>query len=147
VFRITRQTYLICGMMIYMANISSFFNASTKENLKQEIMDDIEVSSLVPKRFVPYFRHYGCGISVYENEPLSAVTLILMKAEIAAWISQRNSYVTGGENGSLDKRAVTSQSIIEISQDGVDVNVQIPYVVLSDTQDATQGVSIKVGGK
>jgi tRNA(Glu) U13 pseudouridine synthase TruD len=57
-----------------------------------------------------------------------------MRYEIADWIARRNRYVSSGNGGTRDRRAVTSQTVIQTSAGKDTTDVSVPYILLADTQ-------------
>jgi hypothetical protein len=127
-----------------MSSIDTFFYAG-QIDLRTEIMEDIETALMQPKRSLPYFRSYGAGVSEYENEPVSFGMLIKLRYEIAMALSQRNGYVSNGDNGTLDRRAVTSQTAVTVEQNGPGIDITVPFIALADLMDASNSITISLG--
>jgi hypothetical protein len=124
-------------------SIDSFFFAGDMD-IDKEIKDDIEVSVMQSKRSLPYFREYGGNLEQYLNIPFSYTTVIKIRYEITSWIAQRNSYVSNGDNGTPDRRAVSSQSVIDVEKYNMGMNIGIRYIPLYAT-DTMKAVSINMG--
>jgi hypothetical protein len=127
-----------------MSSIDTFFYASHLD-LRTEIMEDIEMSLMQPKRSLPYFRSYGAGVIEYENLPITFDMMIRLRYEIALWMAKRNGYVSNGDNGTPDRRAVTSQMGITVkpAENGLDIDV--PFIALFDLTDKSNSITIPLG--
>jgi hypothetical protein len=127
-----------------MSSVDSFFYAS-QIDLREEIKDDIEMSLIQEKRSLPYFRSYGAGVTEYENEPISFGMMIKMRYEIAMWLAKRNGYVSNGDNGTPDRRAVTSQMAISVKQNEAGIDITVPFIAFIDVNDQSNSVTISLG--
>jgi len=122
---------------------SSFFFWGVVD-LPTEVNDDIQMSLVQPRRTLFYNRGYGCGITDYENAPVSIGTLTMIKYEVVRIMALRNAVVTDGNTG-VDRRAAASQDTVDVVQNGPNVDVSVRYVLLSDmTRNKT--VPIQIGG-
>jgi hypothetical protein len=129
-----------CAMSV---SIDSFFFSGDMD-IDQEIRDDIEVSVIQSKRALPYFREYGGNLEQYLNIPFSYSTMIKIRYDVTSWIAQRNSYVSNGDNGTPDRRAVTSQLAIDIRKYDMGMYIGIRYIPLYAT-DKMESVSLHMG--
>ena len=127
-----------------MSSIDSFFYAG-KIDLRSEIKEDIEMILVQPERSIPYFRSYGAGITEYENEPISFGMMIQLRYEIAMALATRNSYVSNGDSGTPDRRAITSQMAISVKQSESGLDIEIPFIALIDTTDQSNSVRLSLG--
>ena len=112
-----------------MTDIDHFFFYGQIEP-RSEIEADLRQGLMQEKRSMFYDRTFGAGVPEYENAPQGLSLQVSLKYDIASWIARRNQEVSDGTNGKRDRRAVTSQNAIQITQsaDGVDVNVlYIPF--------------------
>jgi hypothetical protein len=128
-----------------MASVDHFFYAGMMD-LRQEIMDDIETSLLVGSRTIPYFRDYGAGIQSYENEPISFSTLVKLRYDIASWLAKRNMYISDGNNNYPDRRAITSQMVVQVEQKVDNIDITVPILTLYDMDATNKVVSVSIGG-
>lgn len=114
--------------------------------LEDEVDDDVRAALLQPRRSMFYNRGYGCDLTSYENSPVSFLTQVQLKYEAVRALANRNSVVTDGSSGP-DRRAATSQSIIEVepAKDGAGYDMSVNYVMLSD-MSRPRNASIPVGG-
>jgi hypothetical protein len=104
-------------------------------DLYDEVDADIAQGVVQDKRSMYYFRDFGAGLYQYENEnPSDLATAVAMRYEIADWIARRNRYVSSGNGGTRDRRAVTSQTVIQTSAGKDTTDVSVPYILLADTQ-------------
>jgi hypothetical protein len=126
-----------------MSSIDTFFYAG-QIDLRTEIAEDIEMSLVQPKRSIPYFRAYGAGVSEYENQPITFDMMIRLRYEIALWLAKRNSYVSNGDNGTPDRRAVTSQMAITVNRSENGLDIDVPFLALFDLTDKNS-VTIPLG--
>lgn len=112
--------------------------------LDQEVADDVRTGLAQPRRSLFYDREYGAGLSEYEGTAVSLLILIQLKYEAVKFMGLRNSVVTDG-NGGPDRRAVTSQDKVYITNDGSHVDVTVEFSLMSDLSKA-QSTSFPVGG-
>ena len=110
--------------------------------LSDEVDFDLKVGLMQGKRTLFYDRGFGVGVDEYENIPSGLALEIGLKYDIASWISARNATVTDGSNGTRDRRAVTSQTVIDVIQLEGNVDIVVKYIMLGSGElraVATQG--------
>ncbi len=71
--------------------------------------------------------------------------LIKLRYEIAMALSQRNAYVSNGDNGTPDRRAVTSQTAVTVEQNGAGLDITVPFIALTDLTNTSNRVTISLG--
>ena len=118
--------------------------------IQQEVSEDILTGVMQPKRSMYYNRDYGAGLPEYENSPISLVTIVTMRLEVAKFFSLRNSRVTTGQlvNGIQypDRRAATSQTAVNVvDEGGGGLAVDIPFFMLADVS-GLKSVKTPIGG-
>jgi len=112
---------------------------------QKEIEADIIQLLTQDKRSMFYTRSYGAGVSDYENAPQGLALEIGLRYSIATSIAKRNYEVSNGNDGSRDRRAVTSQNAIFIDQTPDGIVVRVIYVPFFNYK--TPGiVSVPIGG-
>jgi hypothetical protein len=121
-----------------------------KVPIAEEVAEDILVGLGLSKRSGFYNRDYGAGLAEFENVPISLVTLVQMKLSVMNFFAKRNQVVTSGQMieglPSLDRRALTSQSVIDVVDEGNgQVSISIQYIMMADL---TKSYSLKapIGG-
>jgi hypothetical protein len=127
-------------------DISYFYNYGNVE-LRDEIKQDIMVGLLTDKRSMYYYRDYGAGIMVHENDINNVIAQILMRYDIVIFMARRNREVSNGSSGYRDRRAVTSQSVIDVYSEGneSEVSVDMVYIPMFDMLNK-ENVTVKMGG-
>lgn len=126
-----------------MSSMRSFFYWG-QIPLEEEVTDDILAGLTQPQRTLFYSRKYGGGVSDFENAPLTAGTAVMLKYEVAKFFAIRNSLVTDGNSG-VDRRAVTSQSLIKIEQEGPGYNISVEFILLGDLT-RSKSLQVPIGG-
>jgi len=117
---------------------SDFFFYWDTADRKQVIEADLMAMMLQPRRSLLYNREYGCGISEYEGVPNTIAIQIMLRFDIVNSFATRNSRVADGREGMPDRRALTSQSVIAIEQEGGDIDVVVNYVSYEDASNPKQ---------
>ena len=125
-------------------DIDHFFYYGQTEQ-KTEIQGDVELCLLAPHRTMFYMRDYGSEISEFENKPVSEISKMLLRYNVVKAIANFNSITTTGANGHRDRRVLTSQNEIQISANGQDIDIQVGYLPMYDTNSRGQ-LDLSLGG-
>lgn len=112
---------------------------------KTEIQGDMELCLLTPHRTMFYMRDYGSEISEFENKPISEITKTLLRYNIVRAIAYFNSITTTGADGYRDRRVLTSQNEVTISASGQNIDIQVGYLPMYDTNSRGQ-LDLSLGG-
>lgn len=120
-----------------------FYYGQTEQNI--EIQGDMEICLLTPHRTMFYMRGYGSEISEFENKPVSEISKMLLRYNIVKAIANLNSTTTTGANGYRDRRVLTSQNEIQVSANGQDIDIQVGYLPMYDTNSRGQ-LDLSLGG-
>jgi hypothetical protein len=117
-----------------MSEIIDKFFFYGKLDLDTEVNNDLLQGIIQPKRTMFYFREEGCGASDYENSPLTYNNIVLLKYEIVNWFAFRNSYISKASDNLPERRALTSQNIIdfEIDSQNGEANLYVYYIPLTN---------------
>jgi 3-deoxy-D-manno-octulosonate 8-phosphate phosphatase KdsC-like HAD superfamily phosphatase len=108
--------------------------------VEDETQHDLKTGLMQEKRKLFYNRSDGAGISAYENSGSGVALVAGLLYDIVTWITARNGEVTDGTKGTKDRRAVTSQSVIEVTQgDSGEVDVDVGYIMLGNGKYSTVG--------
>lgn len=103
-----------------------------------ETHHDLKTGLMQEKRKLFYNRGFGAGISDYENMGSGVALVAGLMYDIVTWITSRNGDVTDGTKGTKDRRAITSQSVIEVNQGGAgEVDVSVGYILLGSGKYST----------
>jgi hypothetical protein len=128
-----------------LSDINNFFYAGLID-VDTETQADILSILIQPKRSMFYNRSDGAGIPEYENQPITSMMQIMMAYDIVMAVSLRNSRVSNGSDGGVDKRVAVSQNSVTTEQNGDEVQVNVLYIPLySMTAIRTPGISL--GGR
>ena len=128
-----------------MTGMYNFFYAG-QVPISDEVNDDVLVGIVQSKRSMFYNRGYGAGVADYENTPMTFSTFVALRYEVAKWLATRNSVVTNGQNGYPDRRAVTSQDLVTVTQDSESsLTILVQYILMADLT-RKQSVSVPIGG-
>lgn len=125
-------------------DIDHFFYYGQTEQ-KTEIQGDVELCLLTPHRTMFYMRDYGSEISEFENKPISEISKMLLRYNIVKAIANLNSSTTTGDNGYRDRRVLTSQNEIQVSANGQNIDIQVGYLPMYDTNSRGQ-LDLSLGG-
>ena len=125
-------------------DIDHFFYYGQTEQ-KTEIQGDVELCLLTPHRTMFYMRGYGSEISEFENKPISEISKMLLRYNIVKAIANLNSSTTTGDNGYRDRRVLTSQNEIQVSANGQNIDIQVGYLPMYDTNSRGQ-LDLSLGG-
>ncbi len=99
--------------------------------VEDETQHDLKTGLLQERRKMFYDRSFGAGISEYENSGVGVALVAGLLYDIVTWITARNGEVTDGTKGTKDRRAITSQSAIDVTQgDHGEVDVSVGYIML-----------------
>lgn len=120
-----------------------FYYGQTEQ--QTEIRGDVEICLLTPHRTMFYMREYGSEISEFENKPVSEISKLLLRYNVVKAIANFNSTTTSGENGSRDRRVLTSQNEIQISSNGQNIDIQVGYLPMYNTNSRGQ-LDLSLGG-
>ena len=120
-----------------------FYYGQTKQ--ETEIQGDVELCLLTPHRTMFYMRDYGSEISEFENKPISEVSKMLLRYNIVKAIANFNSVTTTGADGYRDRRVLTSQNEIQVSANGQDIDIQVGYLPMYNTNSRGQ-LDLSLGG-
>lgn len=127
-----------------MGDSSNFFYWG-RVKLEDEVVDDVRAGLMQPRRSLPYFRDYGAGIPEWENTPINANALVQIRYEAVKFVGLRNRVVSDG-NAGPDRRAVTSQSIVEAEASGAGLDVTVPVILLGTLATRSAPAVIQIGG-
>ena len=125
-------------------DIDHFFYYGQTEQ-KTEIQGDVELCLFTPHRTMFYMRDYGSEISEFENKPISEISKMLLHYNIVKAIANLNSSTTTGDNGYRDRRVLTSQNEIQVSANGQNIDIQVGYLPMYDTNSRGQ-LDLSLGG-
>lgn len=125
-------------------DIDHFFYYGQTEQ-KTEIQGDVELCLFTPHRTMFYMRGYGSEISEFENKPISEISKMLLRYNIVKAIANLNSSTTTGDNGYRDRRVLTSQNEIQVSANGQNIDIQVGYLPMYDTNSRGQ-LDLSLGG-
>lgn len=120
-----------------------FFYGQTDQDT--EIQGDLELCILTPTRTMFYFRSYGSDVGEFENKPLSEITKMLLRYNVVKAVANLNSTVTDGSNGFRDRRVLTSQNEVTVTANGQDVDIQLGYLPMFNTDRRGQ-LDLSLGG-
>lgn len=120
-----------------------FYYGQTEQ--KTEIQGDVELCLLTSHRTMFYMRDYGSEISEFENKPVSEISKMLLRYNVVKAIANFNSITTTGADGHRDRRVLTSQNEIRISANGQDIDIQVGYLPMYDTNSRGQ-LDLSLGG-
>jgi hypothetical protein len=127
-----------------MTSLSGFFYAGTMP-LVDEVSDDLTVGLVQPRKSLFYNRGYGCGISGYESFPTSLTSQVSIKYEAARLFAVRNNVVTSGQDGFPDRRAVTSQPLINVVKEESSYSLSVQYILMAD-MTRSRSITVPMGG-
>jgi hypothetical protein len=117
-----------------------------QNDLEIETRHDLMLIVMQPKRSLLGSRSVGAaGIQDYENNPIGMNIMINLPYDIVSAISQRNQYVSNGENGSKDRRVALSQSTVRIEVNQGDVDVTVQYIPLTNFQETSVTIPLGIG--
>ena len=125
-------------------DIDHFFYYGQTEQ-KTEIQGDVELCLFTPHRTMFYMRGYGSEISEFENKPISDMSKMLLRYNVVKAIANFNSVTTTGDNGYRDRRVLTSQNEIQVSVNGQNIDIQVGYLPMYDTNSRGQ-LDLSLGG-
>ena len=120
-----------------------FYYGQTEQ--KTEIQGDVELCILTPHRTMFYMRGYGSEISEFENKPVSEISKMLLRYNIVKAIANFNSVTTTGAGGHRDRRVLTSQNEIQVLANGQDIDIQVSYLPMYNTNSRGQ-LDLSLGG-
>ena len=120
-----------------------FYYGQTRQ--ETEIQGDVELCLLTPHRTMFYMRDYGSEISEFENKPISEISKMLLRYNIVKAIANFNSVTTTGADGYRDRRVLTSQNEIQVSANGQDIDIQVGYLPMYNTNSRGQ-LDLSLGG-
>lgn len=120
-----------------------FYYGQTEQ--KTEIQGDVELCLLTPHRTMFYMRDYGSEISEFENKPVSEISKMLLRYNIVKAIANFNSVTTTGADGHRDRRVLTSQNEIQVSTNGQNIDIQVGYLPMYNTNSQGQ-LDLSLGG-
>jgi len=116
----------------------------TDDAVNQEIAMDVQVGIIQQKRSMYYDRSYGCAIS--ENSPAGLGFIVNTRHSVATFIAERNLTTGDGTGATVDRRAITSQNLIQLLQDRIG-NTQISVMVIPMRQQLeTMRLNVPIGG-
>jgi len=116
-----------------------------KSELDLECRFDLYELLLQNKRSLFYGRRLSAGVNTFENMPNSIELQVLGRFDIASAVAYRNSVVSAGSGGSVDRRIAVSQySISFLAKDG-NLDVNILYFLFSD-YETPRNDSFPLGG-
>lgn len=127
-----------------LADLDAFFYYADLD-LDHANQHDVAVGVVQPKRSLFYDREDSAGVSEYENLPNGFYLEVMAKYDIANWIARRNTYVSAGQDGTKDRRLVTSQTAIEIARSEGNLDVNVLFIDFGQFQQPTQ-LRVPVGG-
>jgi hypothetical protein len=106
--------------------------------VEDETQHDLKTGLMQERRKLFYNRDFGAGISEYENSGAGVALVVGLLYDIVTWITKRNGEVTDGSRGTKDRRAITSQSVIDVKQgDNGEVDVDVGYILLGNGKYST----------
>jgi hypothetical protein len=117
-----------------------FFNYGAND-LDLEIESDLVQGLIQPKNTLFGFRDFGAGVSEKENYPNTVALTVGIKYDIALHIAKQNLRVS---NQNPDRRIVTSQNSVKISQSGGNLDVQVLYIAYKDYRKSNS-ISLPIG--
>ena len=114
-------------------NWDTFFHYG-ESDLNEEAVYDIYEILLQTRRSLFYFRRGSAGINEFENNPNGMSLQIMGRFEIANTIAYRNSIVSSGADGSIDRRIAISQNAINFLAKNGSLDINILYFLYGDTE-------------
>ena len=114
-------------------NWDTFFHYG-ESDLNEEAVYDIYEILLQTRRSLFYFRRGSAGINEFENNPNGMSLQIMGRFEIANTIAYRNSIVSSGADGSIDRRIAISQNAINFFAKNGSLDINILYFLYGDTE-------------
>ena len=103
-----------------------------KNDLTLESQYDLYEMLLQPKRSLYFFRRGSAGVSEYVNNPNGIELQVFARFEIANTIAYRNTIVSRGEDGTIDRRIAVSQTSIGFESKKDELDIKILYFLFED---------------
>lgn len=116
-----------------------------KGDIREESKQDLEEVVVQSKRSLFYYRQGSSGITEYSNVSSLLLLQVLGKFDIASSIAYRNSFVSNGFQGSIDRRIILSQTSIEIIKDRAgNVQVKIEFLLKTDFKSTAEANTVGI---
>lgn len=117
-----------------------------KNNLSDGNKSEIMAGLMQPSRSLYYSRSWGAGVDNYENRPVSINNLVQIRYNILRFFARRNVLVTNGDEDYPDRRAVTSQNVIDVQNDVRTGNITINVLYYNLFETTPRENVVSVGG-
>lgn len=114
-----------------LSDINIFFYYGQSE-LDLETEHDIFLGICQPPESMFYNRSDSAKVELYENYPNTILLQVGIRYDILNWIMYRNSNVSDGTEGTLDRRVASSQEYMNLEQEGSNLNIDIFFIPLSN---------------
>jgi hypothetical protein len=113
-----------------LSDINIFFYYG-QSDLDLETEHDIFLGVCQPPSSMFYNRSDSAKVELYENYPNTILLQIGVRYYIISWIMYRNSNVSDGTEGTVDRRVAASQEYMNLEQSGSNMNIDIFYIPLA----------------
>jgi hypothetical protein len=114
-----------------LSDINIFFYYG-QSDLDLETEHDIFLGINQPPESMFYNRSESAKVELYENYPNTILLQIGIKYDIMNWIMYRNSNVSDGTEGTLDRRVAASQEYMALEQEESNLNIDIFFIPLAN---------------
>jgi hypothetical protein len=114
-------------------------------SVEDSILHDALVGLPQKKRSLFYYREGSAGLDQHVNLPSGAFAEVMIRYDAAAWFGQRNRTVGDGTDGTKDRRAATSQEVIDVTRLGDGMEVAVPIVPFSELSEP-RTARVSIGG-
>lgn len=126
-------------------NMDLFFYYGEKgSDPDMETQSDIVAGILQAKRSLFYDRKDSTGVPDKQNYPNSFILGFMTRYDIVNWNAWRNTQVSDGTNGNPDRRVVMSQTSIEITQSGQELDLNVKYIPFGNMRKVSS-LTIPIG--
>lgn len=116
------------------------------QNLSMETESELTQLLMSPTGSMMYNRQYGAGVAEFENFPNGLYLQIMLRYQISAAVAYRNSSVSYGQNGLLDRRIAVSQNFMSFIQSNGNLDVNVMYFMLAD-YSSLKNISLPISRK
>lgn len=117
-----------------------------QNDLDIETKHDLMLNVMQPKRSLLGNRSLDAsGVHEYENMPVGIDLVFSLPYDIVSSISQRNQYVSNGEDGSRDRRVALNLSTVRVEVNQSEVDVTVQYIPLATYQETSLTIPLRVG--
>lgn len=124
---------------------TDYFFYFQQNELHSQCEADLSAILMQPKRKMYFNRQFGSGAGAFRNYPVGFMLQLGVGFSIADSVAYRNTTVTDGSNGSIDRRIAASQSSITVDNDDKgDVDITVLYYLFAD-QKKPQSLKMNTG--